>query len=515
VTEQIGLQAEEHHAVRRELGLLLRAAALVSAEVADEVELVLERGQADPLTPEELERLLTTVVTVVQRRAADRGDEVTARALGDVPAVVRRILDVSARVEAAPPAQPAVRVGPYNGIQPRAVAPTPVFHGRSVPMDQGFVRTRDIQLWERNERLEIHLAQFRQREGRSPSSAELLDIMLSRMDLPGIPSDKREDQFEIEVLARSIAVNGVQKPPILAWDGRLLDGNRRVAACQFILHADSEEFTPDERKRAEHVFVWQLTEHATKDLEEAVVVALNFEPDHKEPWPEYVKARKVHDEWQAMLALEPRSPNGTRQAELKRLLSTRFALGPDTHVVNRYLKMVEWASDFEDFHITERKRDRFEVKHAASRYFQYFDELAKGERSGVARALQDDDNFRHLVYDLLFQGKFSNWRQIRDLKLINKAEDAIDELRKARDAHDPEAAETHIDSAISIARGRDAETRTLGANTRIETFVKWLEELPVNAFRDQIRSDVLQRLLGALELVQAHAAAALERREDA
>src|SRR5207247_5216431 len=106
----------------------------------------------------------------------------------------------------------------------------------------------------------------------------------------------------------------------------------------------------------------------------------------------------------AMLALEARRPGSTRLAQIKRELSIRFALGPDTQVVNRYLKMVDWVNDFEDYHINERTRDSFEVKHRANRYFQYFDELAKGTDPGrgVAYALNQHDGCKHVVLAVLY-----------------------------------------------------------------------------------------------------------------
>ncbi|MGH9904909.1 MAG: hypothetical protein ACRD8U_04900, partial [Pyrinomonadaceae bacterium] len=376
-----------------------------------------------------------------------------------------------------------VELSGRNGINPGPVFPTPCFHEIEVAMRSGFVKTGDIQLWPENVRLDLHLRQFQQRNGRGPDHSELLDIMLSKMDLPGllevpgVSSREQKDQFAIDKLARSIANNGVRKPPILDIDGTLLDGNRRVAACWYILNND--EFDSKQKHRAEHIFVWQLTEHATDDQRSAVVVSLNFEDDCKEEWPEYVRAQKVFEEWQALLQLETRAPGTQRQAELKRSLSRKFALGPDTSVVNRYLKMVEWATEFEDYHINQKLRDEFEVKHRANRYFQYFDELSRGAGpGGVAHALGRDEGFKHLVFDLLFDGKFKNWRQIRELKLIYDNEEAREALGRARAENDPETAEDHLENAIDIARSIQASMREVGANTRIESFVKWLEELP-------------------------------------
>jgi hypothetical protein len=321
------------------------------------------------------------------------------------------------------------------------------------------------------------------------------------MELPGIADDEKSDQFDIVELARSIAINGVRKPPILDIDGTLLDGNRRVAACYYIL--SSNEFDSQQKRRVDHILVWQLTEHATSDDRSAVVVSLNFESDCKLDWPDYIKARKVYEEWQAMLTLEPRSPGRQRQAEMKRELSQKFALGPDTGPVNRYLKMVGWVIDFEDYYINEKNRDPYEVQHRADKYFQYFNELNSGLTSGgVAFALNENEGLKHTLFDLIYDGKLRNPQQIRALKYTFSNPEARDLLARARNESDSDLADDHIENAITIARSQRAETRELGANTRIESFVKWLEEVPPRTFRDQIKPENLQGLLRALKLVE-------------
>jgi hypothetical protein len=510
--------------IQDDIQALIDAARVISADLASEVAEALRAGREKPLTDDEAVALLTKVVTSLRDRAVARGDMTAMESLaGDVNEIVARIVRARKEREAGTGngdrrssetwrslGGPLVPQG-HAGIGPGPVRPTPIFHGREVPMNCGFVKTVDLVLWENNERLDIHLAQFKEHFGRGPTPAELLDLMLSRLHLEGIPDDTRHDQFEIPALARSIATNGVQRPPILSRDGALLDGNRRVAACHYLIHSD--EFSADQKRRVENLFVWQLSPHSTAEHEDAVVVALNFESDHKQEWPEYVKARKINDEYQTMVAaFGGRTPSPREQAAIKLELSKKFALGPDAHVVNRYLKMVRWATDFEEYQINARRRNEFEVQHKASRYFQYFDELAKGEKNGVARTLEDDDNYRHLVFDLLFQGKFSNWKQIRELKKIYDNDEALTELRKAHEAPDADAADEHIENAVSIARTKRAEARAMGANTRIESFVQWLKDLPISAFRDQIRAENLRKLLEALRLVEGHARSILDQK---
>ncbi len=488
------------------LGDVLAMARRVSEDVAAEVEAIFKSGQEKPMTEEEARKLLKQIAMTVKKHALTKGDEKTAASLGeDIEKKIDEIL--ASRLPAYQSAGiPMARkhsvhlIENHNGIVPAPVIPRPWFHGKEVPMNSGFIKTSDIQLWGENVRLDIHLGQFKEKYGRDPSPQELIDIMLSRLQLPGITE---ADQFEIVALARSIAINGVRKPPIIDIDGTLLDGNRRVAACYFILSND--EFTSDQKKRAEHIFAWQLTPDATDDDRNRVIVSLNFEPDYKEDWPEYVKARKVFEEWQAMLAAEPTKPGSQRQSYMKKELSQKYALGPDPVNVNRYIKMIEWTNDFEDHHIEERKKDKYAVQHTSSKYFQYFDELGKGTRpGGVAYALNQDEGFKKLAFDLLYDGKFRNWTQIRKLKHIFENEEARERLHRARDENDIDLAQDFVDDAISIADTKSAEKRTLGANNRIELFVKWLEELPVKAFRDDIKTENLERLLKALILVKSH-----------
>ena len=520
-----------HDEVRSSLAELLRSAEAMSSDVGATVEGILREGIENPLSPDRVRILLTRVVEVVRGGAKRRGDQGTvdlldrkAKALIEQVEEVRAQLSADAttsgsRTEVPRPGEtsetPASsdtlpRLQSYDGVCPKAVLPTPVFHQRPVAVREGFVRTRDIKLWDRNERLDIHLNQFQQKYGRGPDSEELMAIMKGEMPLPGI---EETDQFDISALAKSIAVNGVRKPPIIDVDGKLLDGNRRVTACYHILEDDGGEFKPEEKQRAEWLKVWQLTEHATDQDREAVIVSLNFEPDFKQDWPEYVKAQKVHAQWETLLALEPRAnPSTTRVREIRKEIARKFALATDE--VSRYISMVGLAHEFEDYHIAERSKDPFATKHRASERFQYFDELNKGKSAGgVNWSLNQDDSFKRLIFDVLYDGKFKNWRQIRDLKYVYENEDAVEVLRKAREKTDVGAAQDDVDDAISIARMGRAEQRQTGANTKIRVFTEWFLGLPVKVFDPNESGCVTQENLKRLRSTLKHVETYLEADE--
>jgi hypothetical protein len=489
--------------ISNEFRELVAAAERVSADVGSVVREVLQAGLDQPLDPDEARALLGRVVTVMREQAHLREDrDVLTQLDTDLEAFIERV--EAARTALRPSATtqaPRVQLVAHKGIDPRPVRPTPVFHERRVPVVEGFVRTRDLQLWAENQRIDIHLNQFFQVHGRAPKPDELLSIMLGQMSLPGLTED---DQFEIFELARSIATNGVRKPPIIDQDGNLLDGNRRITACNYILN--STEFDAEQKRRADWVQVWQLTEHATEDDREAVIVSLNFEPDHKQDWPEYVKARKVYEQWQALLALEGRAnPAPARQKEIRKEIARKLAIATDE--VTRYIGMVELASEFEDYHVIERKKDKYAVKHKAEKYFQYFDELGKGRRNGVLAALNEDDGFKSLVYDLLYDDKFKNWNQIRELRAVSQNDDALTYFREAGEQRGKEA-QRLVETGIALARASREIERTVGANKRVEVFSNWLENAPVKIFRpgppDALTQENLDRLYRALKLIESY-----------
>ena len=507
--------------IKAALTELLRATEAISSDVGTALEEILHDGMRRPLSANEVRALLSRVVEVVRAGAETRGDSATVAVLDrDAESFLARVEQVRASLlgssgaddagpatlaNSSPNGKKRLELQSYDGIEPGPVLPAPVFHERRVAVMEGFARTRDLDLWDANERLDIHLNQFRWKYGEGPDAEQLLAIMKGDMPLPGIEG---ADQFKIRALAKSIAVNGVRKPPILDVDGTLLDGNRRVSACYHILADESGEFTAEEKQRAEWLKIWQLTEHATDRDRDAVVVSLNFEPDYKQDWPDYVKAQKVHAQWEAFLALEPRAnPAAARQREIRRDIARKFALS--TTEVTRYINMAGLAHEFEDYQILDAAKDRFAAKHRASDRFQYFDELNKGKSpGGVNWSLNQDDSFKHLVFDLLYDGKVKNWQRIRDLKYVYENEDAVGLLRKARDEPDLEAAQEEVDNAISLARAARAERRQTGANPRIRDFTEWFLGLPVKAFDPSepgsVTPDNLARLRDVLRHVETY-----------
>ena len=493
--------------LQRGYELLFERVMSISADCTEDLERVRFEGAQDPMSPQEVVSLLSRCIDEACLGARRRGDPSTADRLETTKEqIMQEVLQSREQGDLSGGRGPdlvhqPLTLGSHNGVEPRPVRPSPVFHGRPIAVKEGFVDVQDIRLWGKNERLKIHVAQFEKTHGHSPTPDDLVRIMRSDANLPGLGE---ADQFKIVDLARSIASSGVRQPPVISHDGTLLDGNRRVTASLYVLTSD--DFSPAEKSRARTLRVWQLTEHATSDEREAVVVSLNFEPDYKEDWPEYVKGRILYDEWRAALQNEER-PGVARQKELKRELARRFAITPDR--LNRYIQMVELSDEFEEHERTKRGKDAHEVQHRADEYFQYFDELGKGRSAGgVNWSINQDENFKGLVFDLLYDRKFRNWRAIRDLKYVYQNDEATEFLREANKAKDHEHAQELVDDGLSAGRTARAAERRVGANKRIEMFVKWLTEVPVNLFSPGSPGAITERnlraLYDALKLVEVH-----------
>jgi len=104
----------------------------------------------------------------------------------------------------------------------------------------------------------------------------------------------------------------------------------------------------------------------------------NFEPDHKQDWPTYVKLADLR----RVPALAQLEPTPTREANLATQVgvSAAFALD-DSERVTRYIKMVEVADQFEDYHVNE-KTGRVRGQAFRQKRFEYFRRARQGDRAG-------------------------------------------------------------------------------------------------------------------------------------
>lgn len=443
----------------------------------------------DGFSDEELRQLLTEILVEIRG-----GDDLKPQQRAAIAVEVRSLVEAAVAKRAEPPVTdtelsgsveskdeigPAAAGSPTDervsldlfgaaGLEVRAVRPTPNFIGHDVALTEGFANTLDILFWEDNLRLKLDLDNFRRRESRDPDPDELRLMLWPKGELP------KDDLYKIIPLADDIAARGVQTPPVIDFWGTAWDGNRRLAACRYIL--TSNDYTTEEKGRARRIRVWQTDEHATKDQIDAIVTSLNFGADFKLPWPEYVRARQVYDAY-----VDRRDGEASRHVlsdrdETKIRQEIGNAFGIKTGAVTRYCRMVVWALDFEDYH-REQDRDEVEIANRTNMLFQYFYELDSGRgEDKLAVKLRNDEGFRAIVFDLMFDGKFKNWAQIRELRRVYDSPEALDELKQAHRETSSSTGRVHVNQAIDLARQRSVALRQAGRGDELARITTWLND---------------------------------------
>ncbi|MET4782413.1 hypothetical protein [Glaciihabitans sp. UYNi722] len=481
-------------AIRAILDRAIGVAAAYGSEIENEV----REAAKLPLDRESAERLYARVLTIVSNLGTNETNaEQRAEAVENIR---REAAALATSIDRPTPGSKAqVTLVDRNGLEVREVAPTPQFNGVIVPMMEGYVDVLTLDPWDQNHRVILHVEDFVAQYGRQPDSAELVGILQGSIRLQA----GEEDPFKLRPLASSIARKGVERPPIITHTGTPHDGNRRIAASRFVLQSD--EFTAEQKERARWIRVWQTRPGVTDDQLNAMVLALNFEEDHKVEWPEYVKAKLVAEEFRTRLETELKLPTAARERVIRSEVAAKFAIKPQD--VTRYLRMVQWAEDFTDYHVESGKTEA-EVSYRTNKGFQWFYELDAGPTgSKVTERFEKDPDLRAMIYDLMFDSTFESGAQVRAMYQVANDDEAYQQVVRAhqiRETQKAEAKELIVD-AINGARERVRAGKAVALDQYALGIIKRLGDTPANAWAT-LDVDLLKNLrrtliatLGAVE----------------
>jgi hypothetical protein len=466
-SDEMAIPAEE---VRE----LMERATTLSADYGEEVEAAVQIALDTPLEPERARRLYTRIVEILRSvEGVDLAEEERAR-------IAKQVEDL---ISAVPRPAPVTRAAivefiEMNGLKPRPVVPVPTFNNKPISMTEGYVDVEKLGVWRGNHRLELHVAEFRERNNREPDDDELLKIMQGAIFLPSLG---KTDPFKLKPLAQSIARKGVERPPIVSCDGIPKDGNRRIAASLLVLYGKG--FTDEQRERARHIRVWRAPKETTDDQFEAIVVAQNFEKDHKEEWDEYIKARLVVGEYDLR---REGSKGRLTTGDINRIkadVAERF--GIPVGRVTRYVNMVRAAEDFESYHVDERNQDPAAVRYKSNEIFQYFYEIDAGKADEkLTRKINADDQLKSMVYDMMFD-LLDSGAQVRGLHKVLANAEATQLLDQAYGLMetDPEEALELVDAAIALAKRQSSKRRSVGFDQFLKTVIERLGETPPDQWK--------------------------------
>lgn len=172
---------------------------------------------------------------------------------------------------------------------PDSKAQKKLFHNERINVYPTALPLDQIHFWPENNRTLFTFDRLRRIKGKE----------LNRLSVEDITQFVAEqDIHKLQVLADSIGRNGVQVPLIIRDDGKLLDGNRRYFACQWLRmqFAARGKTSPESLSQIPVQVIRKADLKETLELK--ILAEANFIPDLKVAWPLDAQARAVEEYYQ-------------------------------------------------------------------------------------------------------------------------------------------------------------------------------------------------------------------------
>jgi len=323
-----------------------------------------------------------------------------------------------------------------------------LYNGRKLMVWDGKVKMSSIQGWVDNPRIELARKTMQEKIGNRPlTQEEVFELM------------KNESEIKLRDLRDDIIKNGLREPLTLSFKGKLLDGNRRFFALKYALEALAA--TDPNRQDLETVAVYILTEDASYEDEQNVLVEENFSASLKIEWPEYVKALMIVGASESGLTAEEISQKYSwPKSKIKQTLKIH-------DIITEFITFATANPDPEDeygggFGMTEQ-----DAENEAAKNYQFFNEAQKS----FFDQLKTDIDFKIQFFKWIHESKFSSFQEVRIAYNAWKNPEAKAALLQP----DPAAAKSAkaiLDYNSRIVRSKD---EVVG---RIDSFAKFLRELP-------------------------------------
>jgi len=385
------------------------------------------------------------------------------------------------------------------------------FHGRDVPLWQGYVHIDDIEGYVENLRLRFYLNRWkaRQEEAREPTTDDIYDIMVE-----ADKEERRESRrpFHVERIADSIVRNNIREPIILGYLGdsraELWDGNRRFYGAKHVMKAENngyEAARPRVQWLPAYVYVPSGDPEADKSIKHDILVECNFVEPEQIPWPAYVKAEQVYNEYERRMSVDPDDPVLSREVKVE--LAKAFGL-KGWRTADRWIKMYDLALQWKEYQEEEKEQDPTMVDLLIQERFEYFDELSK---PGVFGVISRDPDMRDEVFDWMWDGKFKAWTDVRMVPRILADPVA---RKQANESH-----ENAVKDAIATVIANDpirVKDKT-AANEKIKQFAAWLDSFKREDYKrvDAEGLEALQVILRDVTKITAALLASEDTEEEA
>lgn len=214
---------------------------------------------------------------------------------------------------------------------------------------------------------------------------------------------------KLTALSKSIGRNGVQVPLIIRSDGKLLDGNRRYFACQWlkILSLKQNKVIPDVLNE---IPVWIIRKNdLDHEVELKILAEANFIPDLKVAWPLDAQARAVEDYYKT-IRKERKLNNDDAVNEIVSIFGITRAR------TNDLLDTLKLTKSFINTGIN--KAEKLRLRAIIEEKFVYFWEFRNKAMKGRSRYTDpiELEKVRNMFFKLMATGKNSPIKNVKQVE---------------------------------------------------------------------------------------------------
>ena len=357
--------------------------------------------------------------------------------------------------------------------EPKPVIEQRLYHGTSIPLWRGEVLYSDVQGWSENPRIMLEVEQWHNERGENNvaiSEDQLFELMKSTKDV------------HLQDLRIDICDNGLREPIVLAYDGRLIDGNRRYFAIKWAV--ERLPMGNPNRMRLEKVKAFVLMENAPEDYVQHVLVEENFSESLKKEWPFFVKARIIKKAYDDSLA--------GKETDKRKEVAARYGLKQGD--VSAMLKIWDLIEDFTGVVTSPKEQGGLELTEMEAQKIAHEKYQLFNEAKALYRPLKENPEFATDFFRHMAQDKFRAWQEVRVAFQAWQDPEARAELEKGGEGAGKNA------KAVVDYKSRIVKS-TSDVSNRVDDFVKFLEGINAGQMK-QMSQEVIGKLDKALVLIR-------------
>lgn len=335
---------------------------------------------------------------------------------------------------------------------PAEKAQPKMFHNERINVYPDMLALDEIHYWPENNRTIFTFERLCSAKGKTLDQISLAEVTRFVAE---------QDIHKLQVLADSIKRNGVQVPLIIRDDGKLLDGNRRFFACQW-LKIQSIERKKEIPETLSQIPVYVIRQKDLSQTQELKILAeANFIPDLKVAWSLDAQARAVDEYYKSL----KRDKGLNDEAALEEVLAV---FGISRQRALDLLDTLKLTKEFisEGKNPEEKRRRREIVEEKFVYLWEFRNKAMKG--SGAIDSSNELGEVKAMFFNLMARGKDSPITSVKQVEpLIQSRRDntAWNMLKESKGSK--------LRVVVSMINEKK-EVRK--AEDKIRVFLSWLKE---------------------------------------